>query len=52
MKARLTRLALAAAGLALLPGLAQAQKSPPNNTIAAQAEQVFRSAFRADNPRY
>ena len=52
MKTRLTRLALAAAGLALLPGLAQAQKSPPNNTIAAQAEQVFRSAFRADNPRY
>ena len=52
MKARLTRLALAAAGLALLPGLAQAQKNGPNNDIAAQAEQVFRSSFRADNPKY
>ena len=52
MKKTIARLALAAAGFALLPGLAQAQKSPPNNTIAAQAEQVFRSAFRADNPRY
>jgi sulfur-oxidizing protein SoxX len=40
---------IAAAGLALLR---QAQKNAPNNDITAQAEQVFRSSFRADNPKY
>ena len=52
MTRTIARLALAAAGLALLPGFAQAQKNAPHNDIAAQAEQVFRSSFRADNPKY